>query len=141
MKGKRIFQMWLLPISIISIVMIWYFLMQFVFRGVDARTVSLFWYSYFIAVAIWAIIGKSLADHENDLRTFLQTNYPKSRPFEYLFFIFLFISMGCLTLLVTFIDDIAQLLLDNVLYTFTLVFFYAGAVILGWFHYMKRIEG
>jgi hypothetical protein len=117
--------------------------MQFVFESVDAvdaQTVSTFWLSYFIALAIWLIIGKALADHAQQLKAFLKTNYPQSRPFEYLFFIFLFISTGCLALLAT-TDNITRLLLENVLYTFALVFFYAGAIMLGWFHYMKRIEG
>ena len=141
MKVTDIIKNWTLPLLIIVIVIIWYFLMQFVFRSVDARTVSIFWYSYFIAIAIWMLIGKVLSDHQKQITMFLQTKYPNSRPFEYLFFIFLFISTGCLSLLVTFIEDISTLLIDNVLYTFTLVFFYGGAIFLGWFHYMKRIEG
>ena len=132
---------WSLSISVILITLAWYLLMQFVFISVDARNVSLFWYSYFFAIAIWAIIAKKLSDHEKDLTSFLKKRYPQSRPFEYLFFTFLFISTGCLTLLVTFIDDVAQLLLNNLFYTFSLVFFYAGSIVLGWFHYMRRIEG
>ena len=132
---------WSLTISILLIILIWYFLMQFVFLRVEQRNVSLFWYSYFFALAIWAILAKKILEHELDLRKFLEKKYPNSRPFEYLFFIFLFTSTGCLTLLVTFIDDITSLLLNNLLYTFFLTFCYAGSVVLGWLHYMRRIEG
>jgi len=115
--------------------------MQFVFFSIEIRIVSLFWYSYFIALAIWAIIARKISKNEDKLKSYLKSKYPQSRPFEYLFFIFLFISTGCLTLLVTFIRDISHLLASNALYTFTLVFFYSGAIVFGWFHYIKRIEG
>ena len=45
-------------------------------------------------------------------------NYPGGKPFEYLFFTFLFISTGCLTFLVTFLRDITDILLNNALYVF-----------------------
>ncbi len=141
MRIVGIIKSWSLSISVIFVTLAWYLLMQFVFISVEVRNVSLFWYSYFFAIAIWAIIAKKLSDHEKDLIAFLKERYPKSRPFEYLFFTFLFISTGCLTLLVTFINDVAQLLLNNLFYTFSLVFFYAGSIVLGWFHYMKRVEG
>jgi len=141
MKLLDYLKSWSLTISILLIILIWYFLMQFVFLRVEARNVSLFWYSYFFALAIWAIVGKKTMEHEVDLKNFFKEKYPNSRPFEYLFFIFLFTSTGCLTLLVTFIDDITSLLLNNLLYTFFLTFFYAGSVVLGWLHYMRRIEG
>jgi len=141
MRIVGVIKSWSLSISVIFIILAWYLLMQFVFISIEVRNVSLFWYSYFLAIAIWAIIAKKLSDHEKELVAFLKEKYPKSRPFEYLFFTFLFISTGCLTLLVTFINDVAQLLLNNLLYTFSLVFFYAGSIVLGWFHYMKRVEG
>ena len=141
MRIVSVIKSWSLSISVIFVILAWYLLMQFVFISVEVRNVSLFWYSYFFAIAIWAIIAKKLSDHEKDLIAFLKEKYPKSRPFEYLFFTFLFISTGCLTLLVTFINDVAQLLLNNLFYTFSLVFFYAGSIVLGWFHYMKRVEG
>lgn len=141
MRITDVLKSWSLSISVILIILVWYLLMQFVFVSVDVRNVSLFWYSYFFAIALWAIIARKLSRHEKELIAFLKERYPKSRPFEYLFFIFLFISTGCLTLLVTFINDIAELLLNNLLYTFSIVFFYAGSIVLGWFHYMRRIEG
>ncbi len=141
MKIIKTIEAWSLTISVLFIIVVWYFLMQYVFLTGETRNISLFWYSYFFALAVWAILGKKIIEHEEKIKLFLMMKYPGSRPFEYLFFIFLFTSTGCLTLLVAFIDDITRLLLNNLLYTFTLVFCYAGAVVFGWLHYMRRIEG
>jgi len=128
-------------ITVICVVLIWLILMQFVILSIEARLVSFFSYSYFIALSLWAIVWNQINNHEKQITTFLMYKYPGSRPFEYLFFIFLFTSTGVLTMLVTFIYDITQILLENFMFTFTLVFFYAGSITLGWFHYIKRIEG
>ncbi len=141
MKIINFLKFWSVSLSIILIVFIWYILMQFVFLSVEIRMVSIFWYSYFIALGIWAIIVRMLFKNEEKIKIYLKRNYPGGKPFEYLFFTFLFISTGCLTFLVTFIHDLTHLLLGNVLYIFTLVFFYAGSIVFGWFHYMRRMEG
>jgi len=141
MKASDLLKSWSVSISVILVVVAWYLLMQFVVQSIEARMVSIFWYSYFIALGIWAIIARKISKNEEKIKSYLKIRYPQSKPFEYLFFTFLFISTGCLTFLVTFIRDITNLLLNNTLYTFTLVFFYSGAIVFGWFHYMKRIEG
>lgn len=141
MKIIDFIKSWSVSISVIFVVIIWYLLMQFVISSVEARMVSIFWYSYFFALAIWAIIARVISKNSEKIKTYLKIKYPQSKPFEYLFFVFLFISTGCLTFLVTFLRDITSLLLNNVLYTFALVFFYSGSIIFGWFHYMKKIEG
>jgi hypothetical protein len=79
------FKSWSLTITIILIIIIWYFLMQFIFSSGESRNVSLFWYSYFSAMALWAIIAKKTAEHEQELKAFLKNRYPGSRPFEFLF--------------------------------------------------------
>lgn len=141
MKIIGFLKSWSVSISIIFVVTVWYLLMQFVFLNVEIRMVSIFWYSYFFALAIWAIIARVISKNVEKIKTYLKMKYPRSKPFEYLFFTFLFISTGCLTFLVTFIHDVTHLLMNNALYIFTLVFFYSGAVVFGWFHYIKRVEG
>ena len=132
---------WSVTISVILIVIAWYLLMRFVFLSVEARTVSIFWYSYFFALAIWAIIARMLSRNEEKIKNYLKIRYPQSKPFEYLIFIFLFISTGCLSFVVILVQDNAVLLINNTLFILTLVFFYTGAVVFGWFHYLKRLEG
>ena len=138
---RKFIKSWPVSISIILIVIVWYLLMQFIVTSIEARMVSIFWYSYFIALAIWAIIARIISKNERQIKAYLIMNYSGGKPFEYLFFTFLFISTGCLTFLVTFLHDITDVLLNNTLYVFTLVFFYSGAIVFGWFHYMSRIEG
>ncbi|MCK4995326.1 MAG: hypothetical protein KAH91_01815 [Thermoplasmatales archaeon] len=141
MKLPKFIKSWSVSISIILVVIAWYLLMQFIVTSIEARMVSIFWYSYFIALGIWAIIARIISKNERQIKAYLIMNYAGGRPFEYLFFTFLFISTGCLTFLVTFLRDITDILLNNALYVFTLVFFYSGAIVFGWFQYMKRIEG
>ena len=141
MKLPKFIKSWSVSISIILVVIAWYLLMQFIVTSIEARMVSIFWYSYFIALGIWAIIARTISKNEKQIKAYLIMNYPRGKPFEYLFFTFLFISTGCLTFLVTFLRDITDILLNTALYVFTLVFFYSGSIVFGWFHYMKRIEG
>ena len=141
MKILKVIEPWSVAISIILVIIVWYLLMRFVFLDIASRMVSVFWYSYFIAMAIWAIFAKVVSKNEERIKNYLKKKYPKSKPFEYLFFVFLFISTACLSFLVMFIDDTTSLLINNTLYIFTLVFFYTGAIVFGWFHYLKRLEG
>ena len=141
MKIIDFLKSWSVSIFVIFVIIVWLLLMQFVFISIEVRMVSTFWYSHFIALAIWAITVRQISRNSGKIKTYLKMKYPRSKPFEFLFFTFLFISTGCLTFLVAFIDDITPLLLNNALYIFTLVFFYSGSITFGWLHYMKRIEG
>ncbi len=141
MKIIKTIESWSVTISVLLIIIVWYLLMRFVFLSVEARIVSVFWYSYFIAIAIWAIFARAITKNKEKVKNYFKKNYPQSKPFEFLFFVFLFISTGCLSFLVIFIEDNVTLIINNSLYIFMLVFFYTGAIVFGWFHYLKRIEG
>lgn len=92
---------------------------------------------------VWLILGKIVVDKKEKLIAFFKQKKPGCKPFEYLFFVFLFGATYYLTFLAAFLVKPEQII-SNFLRTFLLSFFFVffvTALAFGWFHYIKEIHG
>ena len=82
MKIIKAIESWSVTITVILVIIVWFLLMRFVLIGLEARMVGIFWYSYFVAIALWAILSRVVIKNEDKVKNYLKIKYPLSRPFE-----------------------------------------------------------
>ncbi|GAG04582.1 unnamed protein product, partial [marine sediment metagenome] len=86
------------------------------------------------------MVGKIIVENKQKIIEKLNEKKPGSKPFEYLFFIFLFIATYYVTIISSYINDDFDLI--NFLIHFSMIsIFYTGSIICGWLHYIEIIVG
>lgn len=131
---------WKIHIIFFIFVFIWSLLAYFVFTDPTDQWFLLLLYIIFLPSFIWLIVGKIIVENKQKIIKKLNEKKPGSKPFEYLFFIFLFIATYYVTIIASYINDDFDLI--NFLIHFSMIsIFYTGSIICGWLHYVETIVG
>ncbi len=138
MPIRQIIRNWWIHIVIIIFILSWYLLTNYGPFKADDKLLSVFIYAILFAGFIWLILARIIRQNETQIRTRLQVRMPGSRPFEYLFFIFLFLASFFVTVL-SIIQDYSDIK-QYIIYVFLISFFYVGALVIGWFNYIRLLH-
>lgn len=131
---------WKIHLIFFIFVFIWFLLAYFVFTDPVDQWFLLLLYIIFLPSFIWLIVGKIIVENKQKIIKKLNEKKPGSKPFEYLFFIFLFIATYYVTIISSYINDDFDLI--NFLIHFSMIsIFYTGSIICGWLHYIEIIVG
>jgi len=135
---RQIIRTWWKHLFLIIFIMCWFLLTNYVLSG-ELKFLFALGYAIVFPCLIWMVITTILISNKTLLIARFHRRKPGSKPFEYLFFTFLFIASYYVTYI--FSKDILSDVQHFLWIMLILWFVVFGAFSFGWLHYMERIEG
>ena len=138
MTIEKRFQLYCL--IIIVLIIVWYFAVNYGCLSDINRILLVLLFGAVFPLGIFFLITQLFIMNKKRIMACIKRK-PGSKPFEYMFFIFLFLANYYIAWLILSVQDFEKLSLSNVLYTsFLLMLFFSAALSSGWLHYMESMH-